>query len=117
MKYQAQLIAAALLVWLFAGCSKHSPAASPKVKDFGIVEVSDGTTNRLDLGGGRVLVINYKSFIAKDQKVALVIAVETKDSGGFIHRAKSTDILASPDQTATLYTGVSTFTFTPHIKQ
>jgi len=54
MKHQSSLLlVAALLMSLFTGCSKHSPPTS-KAVDVGAVEVSNGSTNRTDMGRDRV---------------------------------------------------------------
>jgi hypothetical protein len=53
MKYRISQIFAALLIFLFIGCSKHSPV----VADLGVVEISDGVPIRHDLGGGKTCVI------------------------------------------------------------
>jgi hypothetical protein len=131
MKNRITLIIAALLVSLFTGCSKHPPAAaaSPKVTNLGVVEVSDGGTNRVDLGDGRVCVI--KSFILKDQKVtidqkettlkgvtiALMINIDQTDFNGVTQLLISNNIMASSDQTVGFSDGVTSVRLTPHIKQ
>jgi hypothetical protein len=82
MKYHTPLIITALLVSLFTGCSKHSPtAASPKVTDLGVVEVSDGTPIRHDLDGGKVCVI-IPTVITNGsaRQVMLAMTIEQPDS-------------------------------------
>ena len=77
MNHRTSLIALALLVLAFAGCSKHSPGAAvagPKVYDLGVVEVSDGIQSRHDLGGGRVCIITPA--IQKDGSVLLSMRIE-----------------------------------------
>jgi hypothetical protein len=82
MKYHTPLITAALLVSLFTGCSKHSPtAASPKVTDLGIVEFSDKTPIRRDLGGGKVCVITPTMITnGSARQVMLAMTIEQPDS-------------------------------------
>jgi hypothetical protein len=77
MKHYTSPIIAALLVLLFAGCSKHpvgTTAVSPKVPDLGVVEVSDGIPSRHDLGGGRVCTIIPA--IQKDGSIMLTLKIE-----------------------------------------
>ena len=128
MKYHTSLITAALLASLFTGCSKHPPAA-PKVTNLGVVEVSDGSTNRIDIGGGKVCVV--KSFILKDQKatvdgkeivlkgqkVALMIDIEQTDASGVVHTTPGSNLMASPDQTVGFSDGAISISLKPHIKQ
>jgi hypothetical protein len=138
MKYHIPLITAALLASLIIGCSKHSPPTSPKVADLGVVEVSDGSTNRIDMGGGRVCVIKslmikdsmlkdatidgkkatigQKNALFKDQKVVLMISVEEKDSSGTTRVLFSDNSSASSDQTIGLSDGVTSIRLTPHFK-
>ena len=101
---------------------------SPKVADLGVVEVSDGGTNRIVLGDGRVFVV--RSFILKDQKVrideketilkgqkiALMISMEQTDSSGVTQLSPDQRILASPDQQVGISDGVTSVRITPHIK-
>ena len=118
MKYRTSLITVAFLALAFAGCSSPSPDAArpamtvayPKHHDFGIVEVSDGTQSRLDLGGARVCIIT--AAILKDGSIFLSMNVE-----------KSGKVLASPtahtgpDSPVWYSKGDISFGFTPHIKQ
>ncbi len=138
MKYHIPLITATLLASLLTGCSKHPPAA-PKVTDLGVVEVSDGSTNRIDMGGGRVCVIkslilkdsmlkdatiggktattSQKYALLKDQKVILIISVEEKDSSGVTRVIFSDNSSVSSDQTVGFSDGVTSISLKPHIKQ
>jgi len=137
MKYHTPLITAALLASLLVGCSKHPPAA-PKVTNLGVVEVSDGSTNRIDMGGGRVCIIkslilkdsmlkdatidgktattSQKDALLKDQKVILMISVEEKDSSGVTRVIFSDNSSASSDQTVGFSDGVTSISLKPHIK-
>jgi len=131
MKHHIPFITAALLASLLTGCSKHPPvaAANPKVTDLGVVEVSDGSTNRIDIGGSKVCVV--KSFILKDQKatvdgkeivikgqkVALMIDIEQTDASGVVHTMPGSNLMASPDQTVGFSDGVISISLKPHIKQ
>ena len=131
MKHHIPFITAALLASLLTGCSKHPPvaAANPKVIDLGVVEVSDGSTNRIDIGGSKVCVV--KSFILKDQKatvdgkeivikgqkVALMIDIEQTDASGVVHTMPGSNLMASPDQTVGFSDGVISISLKPHIKQ
>jgi hypothetical protein len=142
MKYHIPHITAALLALLLIGCSKHSPPAAPanpKVADLGVVEVSDGSTNRIDMGGGRVCVItslmlkdsmlndatidgkkantSQKDALLKGQKAILMIGVEEKDSNGVTRVVFSDTSSASSGQTIGLSDGVTSIRLTPHFKQ
>jgi hypothetical protein len=58
MKYYKSPVIAALLISLFTGCSKHSPAATHRqITDLGVVDVSDGKPTTYTLPGGEVCVI------------------------------------------------------------
>jgi hypothetical protein len=137
MKVHTPLITAALFASLLTGCSKHSPA-SLKGADLGIVEVSDGSTNRIDMGGGRVCVITslmlkdsmvkdatidgkeatsgQKDALLKGQNAILTISVEEKDSNGFPRVIFSDSSSASSGQTIGLSDGVTSIRLTPHFK-
>jgi hypothetical protein len=132
MKYHTPLIIAALLVSLLAGCSKHPRAAVPwaQYTDLGIVDVSDGGTNRVDMGGGRVCIV--RSFIVKDgaklktsegkeetnkgQKIILMLTVEQTDSSGATRQLTSMNLMPSPDQTVGFSDGAINIKLTPHLK-
>jgi len=130
MKYYIPLVTAALLASLLTGCSKHRPAA-PKVTDLGVIEVSDGSTNRLDMGDGRVCVV--RSFILKDpkvmigekettikgQRVAMTINIEQPDSVGVTRILSSVNVMGLPDQQVGFADGNAglSVSLKPHIKQ
>ena len=138
MKYHTPLITAALLASLIIGCSKHSPPSSPKGADLGVVEVSDGSTNRIDMGGGRVCIIKslilkdsmlkdatidgktattgQKDALLKSQKAILMISVEEKDSNGVPRVIFSDSSSASAGQAIGLSDGVTSIRLTPHFK-
>jgi len=131
MKSLALVITAALLS-LLSACSKHPHAATPwaQYTDLGVVEVSDGGTNRVDMGSGRVCVV--RSFIVKDgaklktsegkeetnkgQKIALMLSVEQTDSNGVTRQLTSENSLCSPDQTIGFSDGDIKIKLTPHLK-
>jgi len=127
MKNHASLIVAALLTLLVAGCSKHSPPA-PKVADLGVVEVTDGGTNRVTFSDGRVFVV--RSMILKDQKatvggketilkgtnIVLMISQEQTDPHGVSHLTQEQNIGATPGQTVGVSDGVTSISITPKIK-
>jgi hypothetical protein len=78
MKYHIAILA--LLALLFTACSKHSPtAASPKLTDLGVVEMSDGLPIHRDLGGGRACIIT-PTIITNGIRLAFVIE-ETNSAG------------------------------------
>jgi hypothetical protein len=132
MKHHTSLIIAALLISVFAGCSKRPAAAVPwaKYTDLGVVQVSDGGTNRVDMGSGRFCVV--RSFIVKDgaklrtsegkeetnkgQKIILMLTVEQTDSSGVIRQLASMNLMPSPDQTVGFSDGAIHIKLTPHLK-
>jgi hypothetical protein len=130
MKTRTSLIIVALLPTLIAGCSKHSPTAtpsSPKVADLGVVEVSDGGTNRVTRDGRTFVVrsfilkdqkvtIDGKETVLKGQKIALMISTEQTDSHGVTQLSPEQNILASPGQTVGISDGVTSISITPQIK-
>ena len=129
MKARTSLIVAALLASVAFGCSKHSPPPA-KIADLGVVEVSNGATNRIVATGGRVFVvtsviltnqevtINGQKTILKGQKIALMISTEQTDSHGVTRLSPPQNVMASPGQTVGLSdtaTGLG-FRITPKIK-
>jgi hypothetical protein len=93
MKYHTPIITAALLTSLFTGCSKHSPAAtSPKITDLGVIEISDGTQIRRDLGGGKACVITPTVTVATNKAV----------QGGLVTLIKMRMTLEQPDSSGTV---------------
>ena len=127
MKNRTSFVIVALLASMFAGCSKHSPPA-PKVADLGVVEVTNGGTNRVASEDGRVFVV--KSLILKDQKVmadgketilkgqtiVLMISQEQTDSHGVTHLSQEQGIGATPGQTVGVSDGIVRIRITPKIK-
>jgi hypothetical protein len=78
MKYHIAILA--LLTLLFTACSKHSPtAASPKLTDLGVVEMSDGSPIHRDLGSGKTCIIT-PTVITNGIRLAFVIE-ETNSAG------------------------------------
>jgi len=89
MKCPTSLAALALVGLIFAGCSKHSPEASgarpnPNVKDFGVVEVTNGVQSRYEMGGGRVCFLTPT--LQKDGSLLLSMTVE--ESGKVLSRPR-----------------------------
>ena len=112
MKYRTSLIALALFALALTSCSKHSPdaAASPKVYDLGVVEVSDGIQSRHDLGGGRVCIITPT--IQKDGSVLLSMRIE--ESGKLLQLLRAQTRSDIPFQ---MSVGDINIGMKPHIKQ
>jgi hypothetical protein len=104
MKNYTSAIIAALLVSVFTGCSKHSPAAvTPKVTDLGVVEISNGTPIRRDLGDGKACVITptvitYTNSSARFVRMRMVI--EQPDSSGVVQTQKCPMIQSIAGETA-----------------
>lgn len=127
MNTRPSLVVAALLTSFVAGCSKHSPPA-PKLADLGVVEVTDGGTNRVTSSDGRVFVV--RSMILKDQKamvggketilkgtnIVLMISQEQTDSHGVISLSDAQNVGATPGQTVGISDGVTSISITPKIK-
>jgi hypothetical protein len=133
MKHHTSFIIASSVILAFAGCSKHSPSATSPwahYTDLGVVQVSNGGTNRVDMGGGRVCVV--RSFIVKDgeklrttegkeeinkgQKIVLMLTVEQTDSSGVTRQLASQNLMPSPDQTVGFSDGDIKVKLTPHLK-
>ena len=112
MKYRTSLIALALFALAFTSCSKHSPdaAASQKVYDLGVVEVSDGIQSRHDLGGGRVCIITPA--IQKDGSVLLSMRIE--ESGKLLQQMRAH---TGADMAFQMSVGDLSIGMKPHIKQ
>ena len=126
MKYHTSLITAALLVSLFTGCSKHSPSAAidPKVTDLGVVEISDGTPIRRDLGGGKACVITPTVTVATNKfaqggTVTLIkmrMTIEQPDSSGKVQKIDCPSIGAIAGNWAEWQIGDIHIRITPQIK-
>ena len=129
MKYYTLLIPAAMAASLLSGCSKHRSAERPKpiVMNLGVVQVSDGGTNRIDIGDGRVCIVrSYTSISAKDPKyakdvagkIAMIISVEKKETDGSSKIVISDfNELASPGQWVCSSNSQWSFRITPILKQ
>ena len=98
MKTQAPVIVAGLLMSILAGCSK-TPAVQPalKVKDLGIVKVSDGILTHHDLGGSRGCVITPT--ILKSNSVSLAIIIQETNSAGVVQPVATTKVDIKPGKT------------------
>ena len=128
MKSRTSLIVAALLASLVAGCSKHSPPA-PKVTDLGVVEVTDGGTNRVVSNDGRVFVVrsvilkdqkatvNGKETVLKGQVIALYISQELIDSHGVPHLSHEQIVGDTPGERVGISDGVVSVSIIPQIKR
>ena|ERR1035437_722267 len=127
MKNRTLFIIVALLTSMLAGCSKHSPPA-PKVADLGVVEVTDGGTNRVTASDGKVFIvrsiilkdqkvtINGQETVLKGEKIGLMISTEQTDAHGVIQLSPAQNIMASPGQTVGISDGVTSISITPKIK-
>ena len=133
MKIRTPQIVLAFLTLLLASCSKHPRASSSlppsvTVTDLGIVEVANGSTNRIEKGGKVYIVhsiilkdqkatVNQKETILKGQRILLTINVEQTDSRGTVSLSPDQNILALPDTTYGIADGATGVQLTPHIKQ
>ena len=92
MKYHSSFLALALVVLmpvalLFSGCSKHSAEASsaqPNVKDFGVVELTNGVQGRYEMGGGKVCFLTPT--VQPDGGLMLAMTVE--ESGKVVSKPR-----------------------------
>jgi hypothetical protein len=102
--------------WKIAGPTNNPPlaAASSRFTDLGVVEFSDGGTNQIDVGGGKVCVI--KSTINKDQTIALNYHFEQTDASGVKRILAPGGIKIGPKQFFGISDGVKMYRITPHIK-
>src|ERR1035437_6055608 len=104
MKNRTLFIIVALLTSMLSGCSKHSPPA-PKVADLGVVEVTDGGTNRVTASDGKVFIvrsiilkdqkvtINGQETVLKGEKIGLMISTEQTDAHGVIQLSPAQNIM------------------------
>jgi len=129
MKNRTSFIIVALLASMLVGCSNHS-SPTPKVADLGVVEITNGGTNRVTSEDGRIFVV--RSLVVKDQKVRntadgketilkghtiiLMISQEQTDSHGVTHLSPEQGIGATPGQTVGISDGVVSIRITPKIK-
>jgi hypothetical protein len=87
MKYRTSLVGLALVALIFAGCSKHPPeagSANPNVKDFGVVEVTNGVQSRFEMGGGKVCFLTP----TLQQDGSLMLAMTVEESGKVVSRPR-----------------------------
>jgi hypothetical protein len=85
MKYRTSVFVLAMVVSVFTGCSKHSPTAtSPKVTDFGIIEVADGIPIHHVLADGRVCVMT-PTVLPGGHKIELAMSTSDTNAVGTTH--------------------------------
>ena len=99
-----------------------------KVADLGVVQVSNGGTNRVTSADGRVFVVRSlvfqdqkatvdgKETILKGQTIALIINEEEKDSRGVTRLLPEWTVGATAGQTVGISDGVTSIRITPQIK-
>jgi hypothetical protein len=112
MKYFTTFITLTLVA-ASIGCSKHSPeavSAPPKLQNLGIVEISDGVASRLNMGNGKVCIINPS--IQKDSTVLLDMRIE--ESGKILSKPRVQTTLG---QSVAISVGDIGVEFKPTIKQ
>ncbi len=124
MKMRTSLIIVALLSSMLAGCSKHTR----KFEDLGVVEVTDGGTNRVTISDGKVFVIrsfilnnqkgtvNGKEVVIKGPTIAFIIAQEQKHLLGGAYLTHERKILTEPGVKRVLSVGATPITITLDIK-
>jgi hypothetical protein len=100
MKNRTSLIAFALLVSLFTGCSRQPAEGSNKFTDLGVVKASNGVPSRHVLADGRVCVIT-PTFL-NDSKAKLSMAVKWTNSPGAIVNCRSLETRIAVDETTLL---------------
>jgi hypothetical protein len=109
---------------MLAGCSKHAR----KFADLGVVEVTDGGTNRVTISDGKVFVIrsfilnnqkgtvNGKEVVIKGPTIAFIIAQEQTNSLGGAYLTQERKILTEPGVKRLLRVGATPITITLNIK-
>ena len=113
MKYHIAIIA--LLTLLLTACSKHPPtAASPKLTDFGVVEMSDGLPIQRNLGGGRSCVIT-PTVLTNGIRLAFVI--EETNSAGVVRTLATPIAERTGGGPVEVIVGDIAVRVAPHIKQ
>ena len=120
-QFLVTVLAVALLTTLTSGCSKSprqeasdASNASAPTKDLGVVELSDGTPSRVDLGAGKQCVITPR--VISDNAVQLEMVVEAKDAAGNPKRVGSSRVSAMAGQSFSISVGDTTIAMTPKIK-
>ena len=116
------VLAVAVLTTFTSGCSKSSPpqqaadaaTAQTPTKDLGVVELSDATPTRVDLGAGKECLITPR--VISESAVQLEMAVETKDAAGNPKRVGSSRVTAMAGQPFSISIGDTTIAMTPKIK-
>jgi hypothetical protein len=117
MKYHTSLIILALLVSSLAGCSKHSPTATPanqNVTDLGVVEVSDGIPIYHDLGGSKACVISPTVF--KNGSVKLSFTIQQTNSAGVVETLGTPTVQNISGSPMHVYVDGISISVTPKIK-
>jgi hypothetical protein len=127
MHTRTSVVFAALLTLLVASCSRNSPPA-PRVADLGVVEVTNGGTNRITCSDGRVFVVRSlilidqqaweggKSTILKGTNIVLMISQEQVDSRGVTRLSDEQNVGAKPGQAVGISDGITHVRITPKIK-
>jgi len=119
-QYLITVLAVATLTTLTSGCSKSSSpqreadAAAARGKDLGVVELSDATPTRVDLGGGKECIITPR--VISDNAVQLEMTVEAKDAAGNPMRVGSSRVTAKAGQPFSISVGDTIIAMTPTIK-
>jgi len=113
MKYHIAIFA--LLTLLFTACSKHSPAAaSPKLTNLGVVEMSDGLPIHRDLGGGKACVITPTVITGG---IRLAFAIEETNSAGVVQTLASPVMERTSVGPMEVIVGDIAIRVTPKVKQ
>ena len=94
MKNRTPLIALAILVLAFDGCSKHSGSTAPKNFDLGVIEVSGGKPNSQILVDGRGCTITPT--VMRDGNVNLEATLLETNASGVKRLSRSIQVPGAP---------------------
>ena len=108
----ALLVSIVMLMTLTIGCSKS--ASQPLRKDLGVVEFSDATPSRFDLGAGKECVITPR--FVSNNAVELQMSVEAKNRAGASTRVGFSLLTVQSGQQFAVSVGGTIISMTPKIK-
>jgi hypothetical protein len=115
------VLAVATVTALTLSCSQNASEptaeasdASASAKNLGVVELSDATPSRVDLGAGKECIITPK--VISDNALQIDIVVEAKDAAGNPKRVGSSRVTTLAGQSFAISVGDTTVAMTPQIK-
>jgi uncharacterized lipoprotein YbaY len=109
MKFQLPFVILAALALIVPGCSKKPAVPVQPIVDLGVVDLNNGTQNKLDLKNGTTCLVTPKSV----QGGQIMLEMQIEKDGAVV---ASPRVEATPDQPVSVSLNDVTLKFTPHLK-